>query len=278
MTTGPDDSQRSLGPTGGPAECASSTRAPGRTAAGQRGLLSGLGDRCGERPPFRTVRFYGRCVRHLPGRRVLVTGLLLILVALLGHVLALRGAARAAAAATTRPHAATTALPSFPAAVTAPASQTAPGRDARLAGPAAVFAPEAATPALTAAPPRLALTAGGGGARFTVDSGGTVTDLSGGSDLSVYRTWGGGSRQWGHSWTPENPLTMANARDWLGLPKANAGIYLTRAQVLDTAGVTTRAALPIPADGVLGGGPEWLFPDPASQLQEIWTIPVIPPF
>jgi hypothetical protein len=70
---------------------------------------------------------------------------------------------------------------------------------------------------------------------------------------------------------------MANARDWLGLPKANAGIYVTRARVVDTAGVSTRAALPIPADGVLGGGPEWLFPEPVSQLEEIWTIPVIPP-
>ncbi len=143
MTTGPDDSHRSLGPTGGPAEYASSTRAPGRTAAGQRGLLSGLGDRCGQWPPFRTVRFYGRCVRYLPGRRVLVTGLMLILVALLGCVLMVPGAARAAAAATTRPHAATTAASFFPAAVTAPASQASSGRCARRAGPAAVFAPEA---------------------------------------------------------------------------------------------------------------------------------------
>jgi len=135
----------------------------------------------------------------------------------------------------------------------------------------------AEVPALTAAPSRLALTAGGGGARFAADSGGTVSDLSSG-DQFVYRTWGGASRQWGHSWTPENPLTMSNARDLLGLPKGNAGIYLTRARVLDTAGVTTRPALPIPADGVAGGGPEWLFPDPANQLDEIWTIPVIPPF
>ncbi|MHB1594941.1 MAG: hypothetical protein ACYCO9_14210 [Streptosporangiaceae bacterium] len=90
-------------------------------------------------------------MRYLPGRRVLVTGLMLILVALLGCVLMVPGAARAAAAATTRPHAATTAASFFPAAVTAPASQAPPGRRARLAGPAAVFAPEAATAGDTAA-------------------------------------------------------------------------------------------------------------------------------
>jgi hypothetical protein len=71
---------------------------------------------------------------------------------------------------------------------------------------------------------------------------------------------------------------MANARDWLGLPKVNTDEFLTRARVLDTSGVTTRSALPIPADGVNGGGPEWLFPDPVNQLEEMWTMPVVRPF
>ncbi|MHB1597050.1 MAG: polymorphic toxin-type HINT domain-containing protein [Streptosporangiaceae bacterium] len=81
-------------------------------------------------------------MRYLPGRRVPVTGLALILATLLGCAQAAPGAARAAAAATTRPHAATTAASFFPAAVTAPASQAPPGRRARLAGPAAALAAE----------------------------------------------------------------------------------------------------------------------------------------
>lgn len=72
------------GATGGQAENPQNTRFPGRAAAGERGLLSVLGDRCGEWPLFRTVRFYGRQVRYLPGRWVLVTGLVLTLVVLLG--------------------------------------------------------------------------------------------------------------------------------------------------------------------------------------------------
>lgn len=35
----------------------------------------------------------------------------------------------------------------------------------------------------------------------------------------VYRVHGGGSGPWGHSWTPENPMGMANPRSELGLPK-----------------------------------------------------------
>lgn len=104
------------------------------------------------------MRFYGRQVRCLPGRRVLVTGLVLALVVLLGCALAEPGAA---GAATTRPHTATAALSFFPTAVTAPASRTVPGRDARLARPAAVFAPEAA----------------GAAPRFIVDANGVATDL-----------------------------------------------------------------------------------------------------
>jgi hypothetical protein len=66
---------------------------------------------------------------------------------------------------------------------------------------------------------------------------------------------------------------MASPRDWLGLPKANAGIFLSQARVLDTAGVAVRAALPIPEDDVFDGGSEWVFLNPAEQLEENWIIP-----
>jgi RHS repeat-associated protein len=92
----------------------------------------------------------------------------------------------------------------------------------------------------------------------------------------VYRIHGDQSGPWGHSWTPENPLEMDNARAELGLPKVNSGEFLTKASVQDMTGVTQRAALPL--DGNPGGGPEWLFPDPQNQLSELWTIPIEPPF
>lgn len=94
----------------------------------------------------------------------------------------------------------------------------------------------------------------------------------------VYRIHGGESGPWGRSWTPENPQGMQNPRDWLGLPKENSGQMLTRARVRNTDDLTIRDALPIKEDGVAGGGPEWYFPNPSSQLSEQWTIPLVPPW
>jgi hypothetical protein len=86
----------------------------------------------------------------------------------------------------------------------------------------------------------------------------------------VYRVHGGDSGPWGHSWTTENPLQMANPRDTLGLPKVNSGEYVTCARVCNTDGVIRREALPL--DGTTGGGPELLFPDPVRQLEHVWTV------
>lgn len=94
----------------------------------------------------------------------------------------------------------------------------------------------------------------------------------------VYRIHGGDARPMGHSWTPENPMGMANPRNESGLPKANAGQMLTRARVVNMEGVSTRDALPILEDGVEGGRSEWLLPDPESQLEVHWTIPLVPPW
>jgi hypothetical protein len=64
----------------------------------------------------------------------------------------------------------------------------------------------------------------------------------------VYRVHSGDARPWGHSWTPENPMGMANPRDTLGLPKANSGQLLTRARVESMEGVTIQDATAIPED------------------------------
>jgi hypothetical protein len=68
---------------------------------------------------------------------------------------------------------------------------------------------------------------------------------------------------------------MEDPRAQLGLPKVNSGEFLTKASVQDMEGVIQRDALPL--DGNPGGGPEWLFPDPQTQLSELWTIPLEPP-
>ncbi|TKI63923.1 RHS repeat domain-containing protein [Nocardioides jishulii] len=91
----------------------------------------------------------------------------------------------------------------------------------------------------------------------------------------VYRIHGNDARKWGHSWTTENPLKMANPRSRLGLPKVNSGEHVTCARVCDMGGVKKRDALPL--DGNPGGGPEWLFPNPQQQLNEIWTLRMDPP-
>jgi RHS repeat-associated protein len=92
----------------------------------------------------------------------------------------------------------------------------------------------------------------------------------------VYRVHGGDSGPWGQSWTTDNPLEMDNPRSELGLPKGNSGEFLSKASVLDSTGAITRDALA--GDGGPGGAPEILFPNPAAQLQNLWTIALNPPF
>jgi hypothetical protein len=94
-------------------------------------------------------------------------------------------------------------------------------------------------------------------------------------DEFVYRVHGGESGPGGHSWTTENPLQMSNPRDRLGLPKVNSGEYVSCARVCNSEGVVRRDALPL--DRTKGGGPELLFPDPARQLEHVWTVRVEPP-
>ena len=71
-------------------------------------------------------------------------------------------------------------------------------------------------------------------------------------------------------------MGIANPRSELGLPKVNSGQMLTRAKVRSMEGVIKRDALEL--DGNPGGAPEWLFPNPESQLEHHWTIPLVPPW
>jgi hypothetical protein len=99
---------------------------------------------------------------------------------------------------------------------------------------------------------------------------------SGEFSQTVYRVHGGDSAEMGHSWTPENPAEMENPRGELGLPRGNSGEYLSSATVRNWDGVISRSALPL--DGNPGGATEFLFPDPLSQLEWGWTIPLDPPY
>jgi hypothetical protein len=124
---------------------------------------------------------------------------------------------------------------------------------------------------------------GAGAAGEVADGAETVGEVEAGAQAAeeeapqyVYRVHGGDSGPWGRSWTPENPLEMSNPRDALGLPKGNSGQFLTKASVQDMTGATFRPAIALP--GTAGGAPEIYFPDPANQLQELWTIPLEPPF
>jgi RHS repeat-associated protein len=132
--------------------------------------------------------------------------------------------------------------------------------------------------ALGALPGVGALREGAGALRTAEETTQAVraAEEAGGAETYVYRVHGGDSGPMGHSWTPENPMGMANPRNELGLPKGNSGQMLTRARVTNMDGVMQREALPL--DGNEGGAPEWLFPDPENQLEVHWTIPLVPPW
>jgi hypothetical protein len=91
----------------------------------------------------------------------------------------------------------------------------------------------------------------------------------GAADSYIYRVSGGDARQMGHSWTSEDPSTMANPRDRLGPPDKNSGRWLNKGYVTDWTGVRSKAHGADPLDGNRGGGPELLVPDPSHQ---IWIV------
>ena len=117
--------------------------------------------------------------------------------------------------------------------------------------------------------------AAGGGDLSSLRPGEDAANTAGDAEQLDYRIHGGDARQWGHSWTTENPLEMASPRSRLGLPKVNSGEHLTCARVCNNGGShqTRRAA----TRWNPGGGPEWLFPNPEQQLEHLWTIFMEPP-
>lgn len=89
--------------------------------------------------------------------------------------------------------------------------------------------------------------------------------------ITVYRLSGGKSGPLGMSWTTQDPRKMDNPRDRLGLPDGNTATTLSTGQLVDTTGVTARAALPL--DGNRGGALEVLVRNPGAQIQGIRQEP-----
>jgi len=81
----------------------------------------------------------------------------------------------------------------------------------------------------------------------------------------VYRVFGNSSKQYGKSWTPENPKLMENPRDSLGLPDTNAGKYLGEGRLKNIDNIKVKPAEPYGTKS--GGATEYLIPDPKNQIQ-----------
>jgi RHS repeat-associated protein len=98
--------------------------------------------------------------------------------------------------------------------------------------------------------------AGGGG-------GGSV-----GNGLKVYRVWGGKSPASGRSWTTTNPNTVSDFRGAAGLPRENAGRFVTEGTLRDATGVkfnpSTYGPDTKPNTAMV---PELIVPNPEFQIQ-----------
>jgi len=92
---------------------------------------------------------------------------------------------------------------------------------------------------------------------------------------TIYRVWGGESGAFGHSWTPVDPGTVSDFRNAAGLPNGNNGTWTSVGTLTDTAGVSSRSALPL--DGNQGGLPEYLIPNPQTQIEPKYSINNEPP-
>ena len=121
----------------------------------------------------------------------------------------------------------------------------------------------------------------GAGAAAKASSVQPVTHLKGRplskiNGQKVYRVWGGASKPYGHSWTPNNPIEVPLYRSSAGLPNVNSGRFVFEATVKDATGIKVRTALPY--DGNPGGLTEYLIPNPKSQLNIIRVSGANPEF
>jgi hypothetical protein len=81
---------------------------------------------------------------------------------------------------------------------------------------------------------------------------------------TVYRVYGGGSKLYGESWTPVDPLTVENYRDVAGLPDWNTGEFLAIGHLVDRTGIKVRPALAL--HGNSGGIVEYVISNPKTQI------------
>jgi len=84
----------------------------------------------------------------------------------------------------------------------------------------------------------------------------------------VYRLSGGTSSEFGASWTPVNPLIWGdNAANKLGLPAGNTQENFQVGRIVDSSGITVRAATPL--DGNSGGATEYVIPNTKKQINQL---------
>ena len=95
-------------------------------------------------------------------------------------------------------------------------------------------------------------------------------------EITVYRVFGGDARVYGHSWTPIDPRTVENYRNFAGLPSGgasganNTADFMVIGKMNPDAIVKQRPALPL--DGNEGGLPEILIDKPEVSVDIIDII------
>lgn len=94
----------------------------------------------------------------------------------------------------------------------------------------------------------------------------------------IYRLHGNGSHQFGGSWTPVNPRTLANPRQQLGLPDVNGVTHVTVIRLTDPS-IVAQVRRGLPYSGKLGGAPEYVLPrgfDKLGGFDSVVTVPFVP--
>lgn len=103
----------------------------------------------------------------------------------------------------------------------------------------------------------------------------------------AFRAFGADARGFRPSWSPQNPLSVPNYAEGVGLPSRkgflgysggayNSGGFVAEGTILDTMGVSVRMGRPL--HGRTGGlVPEWAFPLPEQQIRIDRVYGVNPP-
>jgi RHS repeat-associated protein len=91
----------------------------------------------------------------------------------------------------------------------------------------------------------------------------------------VYRVYGGLAGKYGTYWTPLDPRTATDYRVQAGLPDENSCTRLVTGRLKDASGIQFGAAQPI--NGIGGGWPEYIIPNPKVQVDIMADDPIEPP-